>query len=142
MNSPLKQIALAFPMGVSHLERVAFGIHRYAQEQGDWLLISNPERHHLSLSDLKGWQGDGLVAFLTTVTGAIGIPAVYYNVPGATGTSRATPASVMCEGTDCLSRRNRNTPVIGRTWVARLIEVPTAMPEMPAHCSRAKISAP
>jgi len=65
MKAPLKQIALAFPMGVSHLERVAFGIHRYAQEQGDWLLVSNPERHHLSLSDLKGWQGDGLVAFLT-----------------------------------------------------------------------------
>ncbi len=31
-----------------------------------------------------GW--DPLVAFLTTVTGAIGIPAIYYNIPPCTGT--------------------------------------------------------
>ena len=60
----MKQIALAFPMGVSHLERVAYGIRRYNRKKANWLLITNPEKHHLELEQLRNWQGMELLASL------------------------------------------------------------------------------
>jgi LacI family transcriptional regulator len=82
----MKQIALAFPMGVSHLERVAYGIRRYSRERGDWMLISNPERHHLEIEQLRNWQGTGIIGFINTLEEAeiiknLNIPAV--NISGA-----------------------------------------------------------
>ena len=62
----MKQIALAFPMGVSHLERVAYGIRRFNRENTGWLLVTNPERHHLELEQLRNWQGDGIIGFINS----------------------------------------------------------------------------
>jgi LacI family transcriptional regulator len=82
----MKQIALAFPMGVSHLERVAYGIRRYNKEHGNWLLVTNPERHNLELAQLRNWQGDGIIGFINSPEEAqiiqkLDIPAI--NLSGA-----------------------------------------------------------
>jgi len=82
----MKQIALAFPMGVSHLERVAYGIRRYSRERGDWQLITNPEKHILEISQLANWKGDGVIGFINTHEEAslikkMNLPAV--NLSGA-----------------------------------------------------------
>ena len=62
----MKQIALAFPLGVSHLERVAYGIRRYNRERTSWQLITNPEKHHLEIEQLENWQGEGVIGFINT----------------------------------------------------------------------------
>ena len=62
----MKQIALAFPLGVSHLERVAYGIRRYNREKTNWQLITNPEKHHLEIEQLSEWNGDGIIGFINT----------------------------------------------------------------------------
>ena len=82
----MKQIALAFPMGVSHLERVAYGIRRYSRERGNWQLITNPEKHILEINQLANWHGDGVIGFINTEEEAalihkMKIPAV--NLSGA-----------------------------------------------------------
>ena len=65
MKKSLK-IALAFPMGVNHLERVARGIRQYSREQGGWTFFTSPESHHVEVSDLEGFDGDGIIGFLNT----------------------------------------------------------------------------
>jgi LacI family transcriptional regulator len=62
----MKQIALAFPLGVSHLERVAYGIRRYNREKTNWQLITNPEKHHLEIEQLSEWNGNGIIGFINT----------------------------------------------------------------------------
>lgn len=66
MEIIMKRIALAFPTGVQHLERVAFGIRRYANENGNWAILTNPETHFLSISSLRKWDGDGVIALINT----------------------------------------------------------------------------
>jgi LacI family transcriptional regulator len=82
----MKQIALAFPLGVSHLERVAYGIRRYSREKANWQLITNPEKHHLEVEQLADWHGDGIIGFINTeeekeIIRQKGIPAI--NLSGA-----------------------------------------------------------
>ncbi|MCM8532658.1 MAG: substrate-binding domain-containing protein, partial [Lentisphaeraceae bacterium] len=109
----MKQIALAFPMGVSHLERVAYGIRRYNREKANWLLITNPERHHLELEQLRNWQGDGVIGFINTpeeveMIQELGIPAI--NLSGALDTSpiprvRVDYHKIGCKGAEHLLAR-------------------------------------
>jgi LacI family transcriptional regulator len=67
---PAKEIALAFPRG-SHQEELIDGVLRYAAEQGcNWTYITAPESLALSVLDLKGWRGDGIIAALNTPTEA------------------------------------------------------------------------
>ncbi|MEN9359328.1 MAG: hypothetical protein RL095_863 [Verrucomicrobiota bacterium] len=83
--SELKQIALAFPLGIRHLEKVTAGISRFARERG-WRLITNPESHRLRFEELQGWQGDGIIAFLDTpreVDLALGFGLPLVNLSGA-----------------------------------------------------------
>lgn len=60
-NPPL-EIALAFNVGVTHLERVVRGIRDYAKRHTDWRFLISPETHYLAPAALKGWQGDGVIA--------------------------------------------------------------------------------
>ncbi len=63
---PAKEIALAFPRG-SHQEELINGVLRYASENGcNWTYITAPESLALSVLDLKGWRGDGIIAALNT----------------------------------------------------------------------------
>ncbi len=66
MATKRKRIALAFPMGVQHLERVAYGIRNYALANTDWIFVTNPETHVLDPETLAGWDGDGVVAMVNT----------------------------------------------------------------------------
>ena len=61
-----KEIALAFPRG-AHQEELINGVLRYAAEHGcNWTYITAPESLALSVLDLKGWRGDGIIAALNT----------------------------------------------------------------------------
>jgi LacI family transcriptional regulator len=61
-----KEIALAFPRG-SHQEELINGVLRYAADQGcNCTYISAPESLALSVLELKGWHGDGIIAALNT----------------------------------------------------------------------------
>lgn len=61
-----KEIALAFPRG-AHQEELINGLLRYASEHGcNWTYITAPESLALSVLDLKGWHGDGIIAALNT----------------------------------------------------------------------------
>jgi LacI family transcriptional regulator len=61
-----KEIALAFPRG-AHQEELINGVLRYASENGcNWTYITAPESLALSVLDLKGWRGDGIIAALNT----------------------------------------------------------------------------
>ncbi len=61
-----KEVALAFPRG-AHQEELINGVLRYALEQGcNWTYVTAPESLALSVLDLKGWRGDGIIAALNT----------------------------------------------------------------------------
>jgi len=62
----VKEIALAFPRG-AHQEVFIEGVLRYAREhQCNWSYITAPESLSLSVLDLVGWPGDGILAALNT----------------------------------------------------------------------------
>ena len=60
------EIALAFPRG-AHQEVFVEGVLRYAREAGrDWSYLTAPESLALSVLDLAGWPGDGVLAAINT----------------------------------------------------------------------------
>jgi DNA-binding LacI/PurR family transcriptional regulator len=62
----VREIALAFPRG-AHQEVFIEGVLRYARErQCNWSYITAPESLSLSVLDLVGWPGDGILAALNT----------------------------------------------------------------------------
>lgn len=62
----VREIALAFPRG-AHQEVFIEGVLRYARDQGcDWSYITAPESLSLSVLDLVGWPGDGILAAINT----------------------------------------------------------------------------
>lgn len=62
----IQQIALAFPRG-AHQEIFIQGVLKYAREaECDWSYITTPESLALSVLDLKGWRGDGILAAINT----------------------------------------------------------------------------
>ncbi len=48
-----KRIALAFPTGVPHFQRVLHGIVGYARTHGDWAFSTSPETFSVSIDELK-----------------------------------------------------------------------------------------
>jgi hypothetical protein len=74
-------IALIFRRGYAHLERLTEGIITYAEEKDlRWSYISIPDHLDASISQLKGWHGDGAIAQLDTPEDAmaalsVGFPA-------------------------------------------------------------------
>ena len=81
-----KKIALAFPMGVSHLEEIAYGIRTYCKEHNtNWMLVSNPEKHHLQISEINPGQVDGVIGMVRNgndiaTASSFGVPVV--NISG------------------------------------------------------------
>jgi len=65
-EKPHKEVALALPAGVPHLERVLHGIRIYSQKHGDWVFVASPETHFMSVTSLEGWDGDGVIALVNT----------------------------------------------------------------------------
>ena len=80
-----RQVAVAFRGGVPHLARLLSGITDYAQKCGDWTLSFSPETLTISMKNLQGWPGDGVLALLHTEDEAgaareLGIPVI--NISG------------------------------------------------------------
>jgi len=61
-----KRIALALPLGVSHLEEVVHGIQLHARKQINWDFVTSPETHSIPVSSLAGWDGDGVIGMVNT----------------------------------------------------------------------------
>lgn len=82
-----ERIALAFPLGMPHHELLIEGVLAYAREHGRlWSFLTAPESMTLSILDLKGWKGAGIIAKLNLPAEArfaasLDIPMV--NVSGA-----------------------------------------------------------
>jgi LacI family transcriptional regulator len=58
-------IALAFSVGQAHLQSLTQGIAAYAGHEGRWILTTAGEDGTLSIEQLEGWRGDGIIAALT-----------------------------------------------------------------------------
>jgi LacI family transcriptional regulator len=77
----VREIGLAFPRG-AHQEVFIEGVLRYASDhQCNWSYITAPESLSLSVLDLIGWPGDGILAALNTAQEAacaasLGVPVV------------------------------------------------------------------
>lgn len=62
----VREIALAFPRG-AHQELFTEGVLKYAREaERNWSYITAPESLSLSVIDLVGWPGDGILAAINT----------------------------------------------------------------------------
>ena len=61
-----QEIALAFPRG-THQEVLIRGVLKYSQGRHlNWLYVTAPESLLLSILNLRGWRGDGILAALNT----------------------------------------------------------------------------
>lgn len=76
-----KLIALAFPLGVPHLEGVFRGIVRYVRQRRlRWSFLTASESWALSFHQLRGWNGDGAVVMINTPTELRGITRARFRV--------------------------------------------------------------
>lgn len=66
ITTSLTEIALAFPRG-AHQEALIDGVIQYATENDRrWSYLIAPESLSLSILDLRGWKGHGVIAALNT----------------------------------------------------------------------------
>lgn len=63
-------MALAFPIGLAHLERVVRGIMDYARQRAHWIFTRIPEALSPSILWLRHWPGDGAFILVTTTADA------------------------------------------------------------------------
>jgi LacI family transcriptional regulator len=86
-----KEIALAFPRG-AHQEVFIAGVLRYATEHScNWSYITAPESLALSLLDLRGWKGDGIIAAINTTAEAACVKQLNIPIINISGTLPKTP---------------------------------------------------
>lgn len=83
-------IALSFPSGVLHLERLAIGIRRYAREL-PWQWVTSPEKHFLGIQSLKDWKGDGVIAMVNTIEDQRILEGLSCPVVNISGAMKASP---------------------------------------------------
>ena len=57
-------VALAFSSAQAHLQILTQGITAYANSQGRWIFTTGSEAGALSIDQLKGWHGHGIIASL------------------------------------------------------------------------------
>jgi LacI family transcriptional regulator len=86
-----KEIALAFPRG-AHQEVFITGVLRYATEHNcNWSYFIAPESLALSVLDLRGWRGDGIIAALNTSAEAACVKEQAIPIINISGTLPKTP---------------------------------------------------
>src|SRR6185312_13355940 len=86
-----KEIALAFPRG-AHQEVFITGVLRYSIEnECNWSYVTSPESLAISVLDLKGWRGDGIIAALNTPSEAAYVKQLKVPVVNISGTLAKTP---------------------------------------------------
>ena len=107
-----KEIALAFPRG-AHQEVFINGVLRYAADyECHWTYITAPESLALSVLDLRGWRGDGIIAALNTPAEAAGVQEMNMPVVNISGTLAQTP----------VPRVSLDNGLVGRLAAEHLIE--------------------
>jgi LacI family transcriptional regulator len=107
-----KEIALAFPRG-AHQEVFITGVLRYATEHGcHWSYITAPESLALSVLDLRGWRGDGIIAALNTSAEAACVRELSIPIINISGTLPKTP----------VPRVSLDNALVGRLAAEHLIE--------------------
>lgn len=79
----VRHVALAFPMGLAHLQPLVQGITDYARAHGPWIFTSNPETVTMPIQSLRGWRGDGVIAVVLTpgdvrAVKQLGLPGVTF----------------------------------------------------------------
>jgi LacI family transcriptional regulator len=86
-----KEIALAFPRG-AHQEELINGVLRYAADNGrNWSYVTAPESLSLSITDLRGWRGDGIIAALNTPAEVACVKELALPTVNISGTLAKTP---------------------------------------------------
>ncbi|MHC4993680.1 MAG: type 1 periplasmic-binding domain-containing protein, partial [Planctomycetota bacterium] len=90
-SQPFKQIALAMPMRMPHLERAIYGVMRYARQHTRWTFLTSPELPALSVTQLKGWPGDGVIAMVNTQAEIRAAKALKLPVVNLSGALKETP---------------------------------------------------
>ena len=86
-----KEIALAFPRG-AHQEVFINGVLRYAADHDcNWSYITAPESLALSVLDLHGWRGDGIIAAINTSAEADCVAHLPMPIVNISGTLPQTP---------------------------------------------------
>ena len=87
----LRRVALALPLGVPHLERTVNGISHYANQHGKWRLAMSPDSLVLSVQDLRGWTGDGIIARINTQAEAQAVAQLEPSVVNVSGVFAESP---------------------------------------------------
>lgn len=91
MSEP-KYIALGLQQGHLHYGQLIEGVLDYARtHQRRWSFLTAPESLSLSLLDLQGWVGDGVITGLNTSREAEQAQAMTLPVVNVTGTLSASP---------------------------------------------------
>jgi len=86
-----KEIALAFPRG-AHQEVFITGVLRYAIDHGcNWSYVIAPESLALSVLDLRGWGGDGIIAAINTPAEVACVKELQQPIVNISGTLAKTP---------------------------------------------------
>ncbi len=107
-----KEIALAFPRG-AHQEVFITGVLRYALEHScSWSYVTAPESLALSVVDLRGWRGDGIIAALNTAAEAACVKELEIPIINISGTLPKTP----------VPRVSLDNSQVGRLAAQHLIE--------------------
>jgi LacI family transcriptional regulator len=107
-----KEIALAFPRG-AHQEVLITGVLRYAIDHGcNWSYITAPESLALSVLDLVGWRGDGIIAAINTPAEAECVRELKRPTVNISGTLAKTP----------VPRVSLDNELVGKAAAEHLIE--------------------
>src|SRR5262249_52604868 len=107
-----KEIALAFPRG-AHQEVFITGVLRYSLEHGcNWSYVTSPESLAMSVLDLRGWRGDGIIAALNTPSEAACVKQLDAPVVNISGTLPKTP----------VPRVSLDNGMVGRLAAGHLLE--------------------
>jgi LacI family transcriptional regulator len=107
-----KEIALAFPRG-SHQEVFITGVLRFSLEfDCNWSYVTSPESLAMSVLDLRGWRGDGIIAALNTPSEAACVKHLNAPVVNISGTLAKTP----------VPRVSLDNGMVGRLAAEHLLE--------------------
>jgi LacI family transcriptional regulator len=107
-----REIALAFPRG-AHQEVFITGVLRYVKEHNcNWTFVTAPESLSLSVLELRGWRGDGIIAALNTAAEAACVKDFKIPIINISGTLPKTP----------VPRVSLDNGMVGRLAAEHLIE--------------------
>jgi LacI family transcriptional regulator len=66
----IRRVALAFPNRSAHLHFILRGIVDYARERANWIFINGAASFDFPLVSLSSWDGDGIIAHMSTQSDA------------------------------------------------------------------------